>query len=125
MTFLIAQSYLFLVRIEILIRFNGLPSVHALLRNQSVATWRGKDRAQTERLCHAMDLACVFYPKRVLCLQRSAATVLLLRRHGLKGELVIGAQVLPFKSHAWVEIDGIIVNDKPYTSTIYQTLERC
>jgi len=61
----------------------------------------------------------------VLCLQRSAATTMLLRRHGAAAEMVIGAQVLPFKSHAWVEVDRVIVNDKPYIKEIYQELERC
>jgi hypothetical protein len=72
-----------------------------------------------------MDLACVFYTKQILCLQRSAATTLLLRRHGIYAEMVIGAQMLPFKSHAWVEVDGAVVNDKPYVREIYQVLERC
>jgi hypothetical protein len=39
--------------------------------------------------------------------------------------MVIGAQVLPFKSHAWVEVDGRVVNDKPYIPEIYRVLERC
>lgn len=80
---------------------------------------------QPEQLCHVIDLACVFYFKQVLCLQRSAATTLLLRRHGWNAEMVIGAQLLPFKSHAWVEIQGVVVNDKPYMQEIYQVLERC
>jgi transglutaminase superfamily protein len=42
----------------------------------------------------------------VLCLQRSAATTLLLRRHGWDAEMVIGAKLLPFQSHAWVEVNG-------------------
>jgi hypothetical protein len=72
-----------------------------------------------------MDLACVFYPKPVRCLQRSAATTLLLRRHGVGAELVIGAQLLPFRSHAWVECGGAVVNDKPYMREMYQVLEHC
>jgi hypothetical protein len=59
------------------------------------------------------------------CLQRSAATTLLLRRYGKKAEMVIGAQFLPFKAHAWVEIDGAVVNDKPYMLEVYRPLERC
>jgi transglutaminase superfamily protein len=72
-----------------------------------------------------MDLACVLYFKRVLCLQRSAATTLLLRRYGWRAEMVTGVQILPFASHAWVEIEGTVVNDKPYMLDIYQVLERC
>lgn len=78
-----------------------------------------------EGLCHAIDLACVFYFKPVFCLQRSAATALLLRHFGYQAEMVIGAQMVPFRSHAWVEIDGVVVNDKPYMLEIYQVLERC
>jgi hypothetical protein len=50
---------------------------------------------------------------------------LLLRRHGVAAEMVIGAQILPFKSHAWVEVDRAVVNDTPYIEEIYQVLERC
>jgi hypothetical protein len=32
--------------------------------------------------------------------------------------------MFPFRSHAWVEIDGVVVNDKPYMLDIYQILDR-
>ena len=50
---------------------------------------------------------------------------MLLRRHGYEAAMLIGAQMLPFKSHAWVEVNGNVVNDKPYMHEIYQVLERC
>lgn len=34
-------------------------------------------------------------------------------------------QRLPFASHAWVEINNVVVNDKPYVSELYRPLERC
>jgi hypothetical protein len=40
-------------------------------------------------------------------------------------EMVIGAQLLPFQSHAWVEINGEVANDKPYITEIFEVLERC
>jgi hypothetical protein len=39
--------------------------------------------------------------------------------------MVIGAELVPFRSHAWVEVGGEIVNDKPYMLDIYRVLERC
>jgi hypothetical protein len=39
--------------------------------------------------------------------------------------MVIGAQQLPFKAHAWVEVDGRVVNDKPYVPEMYTVLDRC
>jgi hypothetical protein len=78
-----------------------------------------------QRVCYAVDMACIWYWKEVLCLQRSAATACLLRQHGVSAQMVIGAQQVPFKAHAWVEVDGRVVNDKPYMAEIYGVLDRC
>jgi len=72
-----------------------------------------------------IDIACVLYFKNVLCLQRSSATTLLLRRNGFPAELVIGARTVPFKSHAWVELNRTVINDKAYISQLYRELDRC
>jgi len=78
-----------------------------------------------ERVCSAVDLACIWYPKEALCLQRSAAAACLLRSMGVPAQMVIGVQKLPFKAHAWVEVEGNVVNDKPYTREMYAVLDRC
>jgi hypothetical protein len=104
--------------------FRGFQRIHAMVRAQSIRPMAKVQESDGE-LSYAVDLACVFYFKRVLCLQRSAATAALLRRHGWNAAMVIGAQLLPFQSHAWVEINGRVVNDKPYIAEIFQVLERC
>jgi hypothetical protein len=106
-------------------RCGHLRSIHSLLRKERRGEVTRQRGATVEQICHAMDIACVFYPKRVLCLQRAAATTLLLGRHGWQAEMVIGTQILPFRSHAWVELDGVVVNDKSYLREIYQQMERC
>jgi hypothetical protein len=58
-------------------------------------------------------------------LQRSAATACLLRRYCVEAHMVIGAQQMPFKAHAWVEVGGRVVNDKPYVAEMYSVLDRC
>ncbi len=77
------------------------------------------------RICSAIDLACICYWKEVLCLQRSAATACLLKKYGVAAELVIGTQQLPFRAHAWVEVEGTVVNDKPYLREMYAVLDHC
>jgi len=118
---LIFESYMLLVVTDIRSRFRGLVALTSAIRREHTA---GAKRQTTVDLCHAMDLACVFYPHRVLCLQRSVATTLLLRRHGHPAEMVVGTQIVPFKSHAWVEVDRAVVNDKPYMLDIYRPIER-
>jgi hypothetical protein len=118
------EAWLLLFYFDWLMRFRDFEAVHGVVRKQSL---RESRRCSTTAagLCREIDLACVFYFKRVLCLQRSAATAVLLRRHGWMAEMVIGVQMLPFQSHAWVEVDGRIVNDKPYVRDRFEVLERC
>ena len=78
-----------------------------------------------EQLCSAVDMACIWYWKEALCLQRSAATACLLKQYAVSAQMVIGAQQMPFKAHAWVEVDGRVVNDKPYMPEMYAVLDRC
>ncbi|MGB6877163.1 MAG: lasso peptide biosynthesis B2 protein [Candidatus Acidiferrales bacterium] len=80
---------------------------------------------EIELICHAVDLASICYWKQVRCLQHSAATACLLKRQGIAARMVIGAQQVPFRAHAWVEVDGCVVNDKPYMREIYGVLDQC
>jgi hypothetical protein len=121
----ILESWILLVRFEVKMRFGQFQKLHQIVHEAPVKASAEEGLPKSEDLCTAMDYACVWYFKRVLCLQRSCATTLLLRRHGWKAEMVIGAQLVPFKSHAWVEIEGAVVNDKPYVTEIFHVLERC
>jgi hypothetical protein len=86
----------------------------------------GKNTAAslTETICRAVDVASIWYWKEVRCLQRAAATCCLLKRYGIAAEMVIGTRLLPFQAHAWVEVEGQVVNDKSYTREIYNVLDR-
>jgi hypothetical protein len=70
----------------------------------------------TPDICRAIALAISLYWKPVRCLQRSVCLVRLLRTHGVPARLVIGYRPAPFLSHAWVEVEGRVVND----SSVYQ-----
>lgn len=121
----VIESWIILLRLECVMKTQGLRKLHEIVRQQPVVETPSCDILPHTLLCRAVDYACVLYFKHVLCLQHSCATTLLLRRHGWKAEMVIGAQTVPLASHAWVEIGGAVVNDKPYMTEIYQVLERC
>jgi prolyl oligopeptidase len=124
MTRLVADALFGLVRTEWLLYRRGLPALQNALRRLPSST-RNSRRWTSEQICQAVDVACVLYFKRVLCLQRSGATTMLLRSYGFPADLVIGARIVPFRSHAWVEINRIVVNDKSYIPGVYRELERC
>lgn len=125
MKLLIIRSWFLLFYVECLMRVRDFKTLHQIVRATAVSEPSSSSSVPHEKLCRAMDLACVFYFKHVLCLQRSSALTILLRGYAWPAELVIGAQIIPFKSHAWCEIEGVVVNDKPYMPEIYQVLERC
>ncbi len=55
---------------------------------------------------------CLYW-KPVRCLQKSVATARLLRRHRVDAKVVVGCRPEPFYSHAWVEVEGRVVNESP------------
>jgi len=124
MWFLILKAYLWLVMFDFRLSYGSFERLYRKVRSLPVSR-KAHSSNLVETLCFAIDVACIWYPKKVLCLQRSAATACLLKQYGIAAQLVIGAQQMPFKAHAWVEVEGRIVNDKPYMREIYAVLDRC
>lgn len=78
-----------------------------------------------DRVCMAVNYACVWYPKQALCLQRSFVTTYLLRKRGIPAQMVLGAQKLPFKAHAWVEVEGRAINERSNVQATFAIWDRC
>ena len=124
MSFLVLKAYLLLIQFDLYLARGNFSALYDRVRNYPT----GKEAQAAdaiEQICSAVDMACIWYWKEALCLQRSAATACLLRRYGIPAQMVIGAQQMPFKAHAWVEVGGRVVNDKPYVPEIYAVLDRC
>jgi hypothetical protein len=124
MSFLTIQAYRELIRFNGCVTRNDFAGLYAEVRACPVDGNRGRREASQEVLA-AVDQASIWFWKQVSCLHRSAATACLLRRYGVPAQLVIGAQLMPFRAHAWIEVEGRVVNDKPYISEIYAVLDRC
>src|SRR5258708_20618117 len=124
MQFVFWKALIGLVAFDSLLIVRNFATLHRTVRD-----WKPRSRKAPpdaiDRVCDAVNLACCWYPKRALCLQRSAVTTCLLRSYGVHAEMVIGAQKLPFKAHAWVEVGGRAVNERTDVQTIYGVWERC
>lgn len=124
MRFLGLQAFFSLIAHDLFLLRHDFAALHAKVHLLPVEA-NGAKAEDTDRICQAVAYACIWYPKQVLCLQRSSVAVKLLRRYGVHAEMVIGAQRLPLKAHAWVEVNGRVVNDKPEVQTNYLVMERC
>jgi len=124
MSFLVLKAYLKLIHFDLYLARGNFAALYYRVRKYPVGKQPPAPNT-VERICSAIDMACIWYWKEALCLQRSAATACLLRQYGVIAQMVIGAQHMPFKAHAWVEVNGRVVNDKPYTPEMYAVLDRC
>jgi hypothetical protein len=124
MLFLVLKAYLKLIHFDLYLARGNFAVVYDKVRNCPVRNTTHTPNA-VECVCSAVDMACIWYRKEVLCLHRSAVTSCLLREFGISAHMVIGAQQMPFKAHAWVEVNGRVVNDKSYTPQVYGVLDRC
>jgi hypothetical protein len=124
MSLLVLKAYVELIRVDLRLSRNDFAGMYKRVQSMPVGRPPG-DPDATDVICGAVDRAAVWYWKQVSCLHRSAATTCLLRAAGIGARLAIGAQTLPFRAHAWVEVEGRIVNDKPYIAELYAVLDRC
>ena len=109
---LVASALYELARYDVINALRGSGDIHRRLSRLPI-TLEPWDHELVQTVCDAVLLAACLYWKPVLCLQRSVCTVRLLRKHEVIARLVIGYRTAPFFSHAWVEVDGLIVNDSP------------
>ena len=112
---LLSRALFEIARYEAIVSWRGSGRILSQLKRQSVKARPASEELE-KAICDAVHLATCFYWKPVLCLQRAACTVRLLRSHGIFARLVIGYRPSPFFSHAWVEVDGRVV----YGSAAYQ-----
>jgi len=124
MSFLTLRAYFKLAVFDFYLARGNFAALYHKVRNYPIRR-EAPAPESIQRICSAIDMACIWYWKEALCLQRSAATACLLKQYGVPAQMVIGAKQLPFKAHAWVEVDGQVVNDKPYTPEMYGVLDRC
>jgi len=124
MSFLVLRAYLRLIQFDLYLVRGHFAALYDKVRACPIGKAIETDD-EVETVCEAVDMACIWYWKEVLCLQRSAVTACLLKQYGIPAQMVIGAQQMPFRAHAWVEIDGCVVNDKPYMQEMYTVLDKC
>jgi hypothetical protein len=121
---LLFQALCGLLAYDILSALCRFQTIYSLVR-----AWKVKSRTDAsdiiDQVSMAVNYACVWYPKQTLCLQRSFVTTYLLRKRGVAAEMVLGAQKLPFKAHAWVEVDRRAINERSNVQATYAVWDRC
>lgn len=126
---LLLQAAALLTALRVLLRSVGLRRVHAgLSRSARPAALAGRrawsSPREVQTAVHLVAMAARRLPASTTCLHRSLALWWLLRRRGVDCQLRLGArrQDEQFDAHAWVECDGVVVNDDPHKVREYVPL---
>jgi len=113
-----------LLAFDLLLKIRGFQSLIERVEHWPTAEPRTTDRELCRRVRAMVDRAQMYYPKKAMCLQHSAVMTCLLRRRGVPAQMILAAQTLPPKAHAWVEVDGKVVNDFAGVQNTYQVMRR-
>ena len=122
----VSLAFLGLAAADIIMKVAGFSRLYRTVKDWPISNSKNgtNDREIIASISAAVDRATTYYPRHALCLQRSAVATCLLRRQGVPAEMVIGCRKMPFHSHAWVEVDGEVVNDKKKVPQFYSILAR-
>jgi hypothetical protein len=120
---LLTRALFVLFIYDVLSAFCRFETIYSMVKRWKIRSPSGENII--ERVCTAVNYACVWYPKPTLCLQRSFAATYLLRKYGVPARMVLGAQKLPFKAHAWVEVEGRAINERSNVQATYSVWDRC
>lgn len=117
-------AFLGLIATDFVLKFRGFQGLHRLVKSWPVRRLQESGSQTAITTCGAVDRAARHYFKRAWCLQRSVVTACLLRIQGVPAQLVIGCKKMPFIAHAWVEVNGTVVNDDHRVQSFYVPLDR-
>lgn len=89
------------------------------------ATTPADSRLTCRQVVHAVDRAARVLPGNPNCLVRSLTVWTMLAARGVAGELRFGARREGGRTeaHAWVEVDGRVINDTPDVGERFPVLE--
>lgn len=125
---LLLEAPLALPAVALALRRYGLNAVQARLLSSADPTSVARpDRARAERISWCVQIAAAYGPWPANCLQRSVILCWFLHRRGLHGDLRIGVRRTEdnrLDFHAWVEHDGVVINDRRDVRERYATFDR-
>jgi hypothetical protein len=102
-----------LVRVRMSLRRRGLGKTLAKLTESSVANSKSSDPEHSDghAITRAVSAVSAFLPGRWRCLEQACALYAVLRRCGLSPTLRIGVSPFGFRAHAWVELNGLSLEE--------------
>lgn len=89
--------------------FSGV--LHSLQRARHNIKYKPNDEFINEHVMHHLNEAYPYSNNNSNCLTYSFCLASILTTRNINAKLIVGVRTRPFYSHAWVEVDGNVIND--------------
>jgi hypothetical protein len=109
---------------DVLMKTIGMGRLTKIIKRWPTKKSHAMNQTKLKKTCAGIERARIWYPKKVMCMQHSAVICFLLRCQGLLAHVAIGGRQMPFKSHAWVEVSGCVLNDNQKVQHTYKVFTR-
>lgn len=108
------------------VRLMRLPRILAMIAGRQPAGMDAPRQNLIDVSVRAVDRAAAYSPWPSACLTRSLTLMYLLRRRGVATDLKIGARLQngALDAHAWIERDGVVLNDRAAVHNGYTELPK-
>ncbi|HET6979419.1 MAG TPA: lasso peptide biosynthesis B2 protein [Pyrinomonadaceae bacterium] len=117
-------AFVGLLCFDLLLKSRGFQALIERVEHWPTKNPRTTDPEVCRRVRAMVDRAQMYYPKKATCLQHSAVVTCLLRQRGVPAEMILAAQEFPPRGHAWVEVEGRVVNDSQVVKKSHRVLKR-
>jgi hypothetical protein len=105
-----------------LIRVCRLETLKSSLQKKKMRCKKKLSLAEAEMFCQNINKSQQYCLFRVACLERTLAIFLLAISSGKSVDMVVGVQLSPFESHAWIEASGVPVQEEQAIETYKKIL---
>jgi hypothetical protein len=110
---LLLQAFLLLPIVALSLKIWGVKRTQMALARLLIPLQNSENPSKIIKTIRMVQLAARYYQPWANCLKKSLILWALLRHQGINSELRIGIRrdTDNFEAHAWVECDGVVLND--------------
>jgi hypothetical protein len=106
------RAFKILTEVDLVLRRKGLVGLINIIKEHTKSKLhKDSDLEEQDKYISALNIACLWYPMPVKCLKWLATLSLMLLRHQIPAQFVIGVQNNPFWAHAYVQLNGKVLGD--------------
>jgi hypothetical protein len=116
------RAWLSLVFATYLIKLRNLEQISSMLRKRKEACEEEWSYREAEQAMHIVEKTKRFFLSRTACLEQSLALFLLATSKKKSVDFCVGVRLSPFGSHAWIEVNGIPVEETEIVKTFQKIL---